>query len=77
MKLSTQTIDWLIERKDRLRSRENLYRYFWSVNHPIVEITFNWFLKTAIAIGAFDKIGNHYKLKDHKILYHFKKRSDI
>lgn len=68
MKLSTQTIEWLIERKDRLWSRENLYRYMGAVNYPVVEITFLWFLRSALELWIFEKIGTHYRLKDVKKL---------
>ena len=77
MKLSQGIIDWIIERRDRMRNPSNIYRYMWVHWWHNLRSVFDWLLQQLVASGAFENIGKHYKLKDVNILYHFKKRSDI
>lgn len=74
MKLNQDTIDWLIERKERMRNPTDLYFYMWVHGWHKLKVVFNGFLKQLVFSWAFEMIGNHYKLKDEKILYNFKKK---
>lgn len=77
MKLSTQTIDLLEDKKERMRKDIQLYKFI-CVHESTREFTvFKWFLRQLVSAWAFENIGNHYKLIDKDILYHFKKRSAI
>jgi len=74
MKLSPHTIDWLKDKKDRMRKDIQLYKYICVHEWARSQVVFMWFLKQLTSSGAFQKHGNHYKLADHNILCNFLKK---
>ena len=74
MKLSTQTIEWLIDRKDRLWTQQQLSKFIWCTTYPKTETILLWVIKHLLFTGAYETIGKHYKLKDENILYKFIKK---
>lgn len=74
MKLNQDTIDWLQERSERMRSPNKLYAYMWVMGWHQLKIVFDGFLKQLVLSGAFELLGKHYKLKNIDKLYDFKKK---